>query len=130
MLSTRGAAGNTGRFRLFLLALPLAGPQRLVEVLEDVVDVLQAHRQPHQLRRHAGLRLLLGGKLLVRRAGRMDHQRLGVADVGQVGVELDAVDEFLARLEAAADPEGDEGACPRGRYFLARSWYGLSGRPG
>ena len=38
----------------------------------------------------------------------MNDERLGVADVGEVGEELDGVDELLARFVAAFDPEGDE----------------------
>lgn len=37
--------------------------------------------------------LLLRGELLVRRGGRVYDQRLGVAHVGQVRGQLDAVDE-------------------------------------
>ena len=70
--------------------------QRLVQVGDDVAHVLDADRQADELRRHAGLRLLLGRQLRVRRRGRVDDQRLGVADVGQVAGQLDAVDELDA----------------------------------
>ena len=50
------------------------------------------------LRQH----LLLVAHLLVGGAGRVDHQRLGVADVGQVRDELQPLDE--ARLPASRPP--------------------------
>ena len=45
----------------------------------------------------------LGRLLAVGGAGRMDHQRLGVADVGQVRGQLDRLDELPRRLAAALD---------------------------
>src|SRR5690606_17084688 len=59
-----------------------SGPQRLVEVPQDVVDVLDADAQAHEVGAHAGRGLLVGGKLAVRGRGRVDGQALGVADVG------------------------------------------------
>ena len=70
-----------------------ARSQRLVEVGDDVVDVLRADRDANIIGRHAGGKLLRLAQLLVRRAGRMDHERLAVADIGQMAGELDAVDE-------------------------------------
>ena len=65
--------------------------ERAVEVPADVVDVLQADREADQVRADAGRDLLLVGQLLVGGAGRVDHQRLGVADVGQVRDQLQAL---------------------------------------
>jgi acyl-CoA synthetase (AMP-forming)/AMP-acid ligase II len=67
--------------------------QRLVEIGDDVVDVLDADRQAHIARRHAGLQLLLGRQLRMRRAGRMDGEAARVADVGDVIEHLERVDE-------------------------------------
>ncbi len=71
------------------------------------------------------LAVLLGHRqLLVRRRGRMDHERLGVADVGQQREELQRVDE---RLRGAA-LERTSRSRPRrsGRY----SWAPAAGWPG
>ena len=63
---------------------------------------------------HAGRRELLVGQLGVRGGGVVDRQRLGVADVGQVAEQLQALDELLAGLAPALDPEGDEAAVAAG----------------
>jgi hypothetical protein len=65
-------------------------------------------------------------------AGRVDRQALGVAHVGQVAEQLEAVDEALARLQPALDAKAQDGAGPLGRYFCARAWSGWRagrGRP-
>ena len=50
--------------------------------------------------RHAGRQLLLRGELRVRGRGRVDHQAAHVADVGDVAVQLERLDEALAGLDA------------------------------
>ena len=87
--------------------MAVGGFDRLVEIGDDVADVLDAHREPHHFRRHAGGGLLLRRQLLVRGRGGVDHQRLGVADVRQQAEQLQRVDELLARLVAALDAERD-----------------------
>ena len=42
--------------------------------------------------------------------GGVDGERLGVADVGQVAEQLQALDELASRLAPALDAEGDEAA--------------------
>mmetsp|Transcript_25022 Transcript_25022/g.75241 ORF Transcript_25022/g.75241 Transcript_25022/m.75241 type:complete len:292 (-) Transcript_25022:1678-2553(-) len=84
--------------------------ERLVEVNQDVVDVLDAHGEADELRRQTRLDLLLVGELRVRRGGRVDRERLRVADVGDVGEELERVDHLLARFAAALQADDDEGA--------------------
>ena len=66
--------------------------------------------------------LLLLGELLVSGRRRMNHQRLGIANVGHKREQLYRVDELLAGLEATLDAERDQRAWPLGRYFLARAW--------
>src|SRR3546814_7024880 len=56
----------------------LRGPQRLAQVGGDVVGILEAYREADHVLADAGRLKLLRGHLLVRGAGRMDHQRLGV----------------------------------------------------
>ena len=102
------------------LRLPLGSLERLVEVRLDVLDVLDADRQPDVLRRHAGLRLLFRRQLRMRRRRRMNHERLGVADIGQVARKLDAVDELDRRVAPALDAEAEDGARAVGQVPPAR----------
>ena len=84
--------------------------ERLVEVGDQVVDVLDADREPDQSSGHAGGHELVGGQLGVGRGGVVDRQRLGVADVGQVAEQLQRLDEPRAALAAGLQPEGHQAA--------------------
>ena len=77
------------------------GLQRLVEVSEDVVDVLEADREAHVVLRHAGRELLFGPELRVGGRRRMNRERARVADVGDVIEKLQRVDETFAGFDAA-----------------------------
>src|SRR5271155_466499 len=81
--------------------------QGLVEVVLDVLIVLYADGEADVVLGHPGRLLLLRGKLLVRRGGRMDHEALRVADVREVREELHRVDELLPRRCSALDPKAD-----------------------
>ncbi len=54
------------------------------EIVDDVVGGFDADRQPHQFLADAGGLELRGVHLLMRGAGGVDHQRLGVADIGEM----------------------------------------------
>jgi hypothetical protein len=95
--------------------------QGVLEVGLDVLDVLDAHRHPHQVRAYAGALLLGFRQLLVGGGRRVDDQRLGIADVGQVTGQLDVVDELPGRVGAALDAEVEHGAEAVRRYFFASS---------
>ena len=69
------------RHRLHLL-------ERLLQVGEDVADVLDAHREPHEVRADPGAHELLVGQLGVRGRSRVDDERLRVADVREVAEQL------------------------------------------
>ena len=71
----------------------------------------------------ARLQLLLVAHLPVRGRGRVDDQRLRVADVGEVAHELRGLDEVLARPGAALDAEIEQagGALAAGTSARARS---------
>ena len=84
--------------------------QRMIEVAEDVVDVLDADRQAHVTFGHAGGELVLGRKLRVGRRRRMDGERARVADVGDVVEQLQRVDEPPPRLMPAGEFEADQAA--------------------
>jgi len=95
--------------------------ERLVEVGDDVADALHADRQAHDIGAGAGGVLLRLGELAVRRRGRVDDQRAGVADIGEMREQLAALDNPDARFIAALDAEGgvETEPAPLGRYFFA-----------
>ncbi len=62
--------------------------ERLGQVRQDVVGMLDADRETNVARRHAGGELLIGGELLMRGRGRMDGERARIADVGDVIEQL------------------------------------------
>src|ERR1700712_6009563 len=84
--------------------------KRLVDVGQDVVDVLDAHRQANVVRRDARRRLLLRRQLLMCGQRRLNHERLGVADVREMRGELQRFDEAPARLRIAANAKANDGA--------------------
>ena len=84
--------------------------ERPIEVEDDVVDVLDADADAHQLGQHAGRLERLVGELAVRGRAGVDDERARVADVGQVRAQLDAADERLARLAPALAAEGEHRA--------------------
>src|SRR6478735_1710322 len=96
----------------------LGGGETLLEVGEDVVDVLDAHGEPHEPRGDTGSDAVLLGSLRVRRRGRVDHERTHVTDVRDVAVQGEGLDELLARVESARDLEGEHRAGAAGRVLL------------
>lgn len=121
---SRSSNSDNGRGHLLLLSLRLhtlfpglgrrrsRGLEGLLEIGDDVVDVLRADGDPDEVVGHARAGLLLVRKLLVRRRPGVDGQRLGVAHVGQVGDELEAVDDLAPRLAAPLDAEAEDAAEP------------------
>src|SRR5262245_46250013 len=67
--------------------------QGVVEVVDDVVDVLDADGDADHVVAYARRVTLVVGHLLVRGRRRMDDQGLGVADVRQVRRQVHRVDE-------------------------------------
>src|SRR4051794_31165286 len=68
----------------FMVSNFLGDAQRLREIVDDIACGLDADRQPHQLLADASGLELLGVHLLMRGRGGVDHQRLGVADIGEM----------------------------------------------
>ena len=112
--------------------LALDSGQGLLKIVDQVRGRLDADRKAHIVRRDAGhaCSSSLSCEWVV--AGRVDDQRLGVADVRQVREELDRFDELLARLEPALDAEAEDRAdLPLGSGISSpRRRYGCVGRPG
>src|SRR4051812_29125404 len=75
--------------------------EALLEIGDDVFLVLDADREPHHVGAGAGLDLLGVAELAVRGGRRMDDQRAGVADVGEMREHPDVGDELDAGVVAA-----------------------------
>ena len=99
--------------------------QRLSQVPQDVVNVFDADGESHKVWRDAGGQLLLGRKLLVGRRGRMDGQRFGIAHVGQVRKELQALDEAPTGLRPALDAKAQDSALSPGQVLLGQFVRGM-----
>src|SRR6185312_4372182 len=78
---------DMGRSRLLFGGLQRRQParlgERLVDVLDDVLDMLDTDREADGFRQNAGHALLLRRHLAVRGGGRMAGKRFGVADIDE-----------------------------------------------
>src|SRR5208283_2390005 len=127
--TTAGSAGSKSRppvptnvsepsmSRRMVLTL-LRGAQRLPEIVNDIVRSLQAHRETHQFLADAGGGKRRGVHLLMRGARRMDDQRLGVADIGEMTCEPHRFDEFASGGAPALDAEADDRSGALRQQFL------------
>jgi len=82
-----------GMCRLLELTRPI---QRLRQVAQYIVDMLDADRQADIAGADAGGALLVLGQLRMGGAGRVDGEAAGVADIGDVVEQLQRVDEAAA----------------------------------
>src|ERR1043166_2051521 len=84
--------------------------ERLLEVGEDVVLMLDAERQADIAVGDAGLQLLLGGQLRMRRRRRMNREAARIADIGDVIEHLERVDKAPPGILAALQFEAEQPA--------------------
>lgn len=108
----------------------VGGLEGLLKVGNDVVNVLGADGDANEVLGDARVLLLLVGELLVRRGPGVDGEGLGVADVGQVADELEAVDDLGAGGGAALDTDGEDTAVPAGEVLGGRLVGGVRGQAG
>src|SRR3546814_7662615 len=81
------------------------GGKSLVDIDNDVVDMLDADRQAHEILGNAGAGELFRVELSVCRRRRMAGERFRVADIDQPQDHLEPVDELCARFLSALDAE-------------------------
>src|ERR671911_534174 len=98
---------------------PLRSTERLIQVVQDVVDGLEADREPDVIRGDPGGLLLVHGELGVSGRGRVDDQALRVAHVGEQAVQLQPVYKALASLQAAVYSEAEDRAVEPVSVILA-----------
>ena len=87
----------------------LHGFKRLVEVVDEVLVMLRSDAQADGSVVDALLRGLLLREFRVGGALWMHHQRLHIGHVGQVGEDLQVVDEVPRLLLVAIDLKGEDG---------------------
>ncbi len=66
----------------------------------------------------------------MRRQGRADHQTASVADVGEMGEELERVNKLLPGRGTALDPKAEHGSRALGHVFLREGMVGTRGQRG
>src|SRR5215469_4798790 len=81
--------------------------QRLSQVVDDVVDVLDAHAEAKHLGSNTGFQLFVGRQLTVSRRCRMTCQRLRIAHIDHAFEQTQSVETLLPRFEAALHPESE-----------------------
>src|SRR5271165_1095670 len=84
--------------------------ERLVEVGEDVIDVLDSHAQANAAGSHTRRQLFSRRHLPVGRRSRMAGEGFRIAQIHQALEEFERIVEAHACAEAAADLEGHERA--------------------
>jgi hypothetical protein len=82
--------------------------ERLIEIGNDVVDVLNSDGKSNVAFGDASPRLLLGCELRMCRTGGVNGERTGVADIRDVIEHLEAVNEFETGIAAASKLEADQ----------------------
>src|SRR6185437_9394855 len=92
--------------------------QRLIDIFQNVLDMLDANREPDRFRRHSGGVLLLRRHLAMRGRGGMTAQCAGVADIDDALDELQRIVEALGRRMAAADAESEQRRRPPAEIFV------------
>src|SRR5262245_57011498 len=98
------------------------GAQAAREVFDQVVWILQADRETHRAGPDSGAEEVRVAHAEVRGARRVDHQRLGVADVREVREDPQGIDEAPAGFAAAREIEAEyRAATPRQELLRERA---------
>src|SRR5262249_57833430 len=92
--------------------------QPLLEIGDDVLLVLEADREADDVGSGASLDFLRVGELTMSGRGRMNDERTRIADICEMGEQPHVGDELEARVVAALEPEGEDGAGALGHVFL------------
>ena len=100
------------------------GAQPMLKIPEKIVERLQPYRESNRAEADTGCPEVFVAELAVSRAGWVDDQALGIADIGQVAPESQRFDEALARLSSTLEIEGEDGARPPRKVALGQLMVG------
>src|SRR6185436_15841213 len=106
------------------------GVERLVEIGDDVVRVLDADAEPDGLGPDAGLDLVGRRHLAMRRRGRMAGERLRVTEIDEPLDQLQRVVKPRAALIATLRAEGQQRAGAAAEIFLGKAAIGTVRKAG
>src|SRR5690554_6408589 len=104
--------------------------QGLGDVGNDVFNVFNTDRQPHQVFAHTGTLQLVCVELAVGSGGRVASQGLGIADVHQAQDQIQGVDELRAGLAATLDAEAQNAGGLAATDLVAGGLIGAVGQAG
>ncbi len=96
----------------------LGGLEAAFQVCQDVVDMFDADGETDIARRNARLELVFRRQLRVRRRGRVDREASGVADIGDVVVQFERIDETAASLAAGFEFEAYQATIATREIFV------------
>src|SRR5271163_2130458 len=104
--------------------------ERLIEIGDEIVDMLDADAEPDHFRLDAGPELLVGRHLPVCGRGRVASQRLGVAHIDQPLEQAERVVKLLAALKPAGNAEGQQRTGMAPEIFVRQFVIGIVGKAG
>src|SRR5882724_9296274 len=102
--------------------------ERLIQIDQDVIDVLDAHAQANTAGTDPGGQLFLRRHLAVRRRCGMARQGFGVAQIDQALEQLQRIVETHAGRQSTAYLECHEGAGSAAEIFLHQGVVGAVGK--
>ena len=92
--------------------------QRLFDVRDDVLGILDAYGEADEIGAHAGFDELLVRQLAMRVAGGVQHAGAGIGHVGDDGGQLQVIHEADGHVASAFQTERDDAARTVGHIFL------------
>jgi hypothetical protein len=100
----------------------------LREIGNDVVNMLNPHRNPHDIRPCPGGQQFRFVQLAMRGRCGVDDEGPRVADIGEVTEQLYRRYEFHSRLKSALHAKGEHRAAVAAQILLGKAMIGIIGK--
>ena len=94
-----------------------AQSQRLGEIADEILDILDADGNPHHVIAGTGGGAIFRAQLAVGGGRGVDDQRTRIADIGEMRKQAAGFDQFSPGAIAAFEAEGEHGPGPGGQVF-------------